>query len=237
MDAHPATCPWDGLRAWSGPPNVDWCEPTRCGWIGEPSNTWSNLAFIAVAAFIWWHLRRTGTPERSLRFFAPAAFWVGATSLAYHASNTFATQVLDFFGMYFFFVLICVLNLIRLGVLRKERIFVTLWPAIAFFTLLTVAVAKLGLPVQAIIGGLLLGAIATEVLASRRSASPVQHRYFGMALGTIGMAGTFSALDVSRTWCQPENLVLHGHAVWHVLSALALLWSYLYYRQFREQLV
>ncbi len=190
-----------------------------------------------MAGLIAWHVRKTGTTERSLRFFAPAAFWVGATSLAYHASNTFATQVLDFFGMYFFFLLIVVLNAIRLGALPKERLFVALWPAILFFTLVTIGVARLSLPVQAIIAVLLVAAIATEVLASRRAALPVGHRHFGLALGSIGVAGTFSALDVSRTWCEPENLVLHGHAVWHLFAALALLWSYFHYRQFRGQLI
>ncbi len=228
-------CPWDGLRAWSGPPNVDWCEPALCQWVAEPANTWSNLAFVVVAVGLYVHTR--GMPERTLRFFAPAAFWVGITSLVYHASITFATQVLDFFGMYFFFVLILVLNLIRMGALRRERLFVTLWPLIGALTLLTVVVAKLELPVQAIIAVLLAAAIATEVIASRRDPAPQSHRWFVLALVTIGVAGTFSALDVTRTWCVPENKVLHGHALWHVFSALALLWSYVHYRQYRAQFI
>lgn len=228
-------CPWYELRAWSGPPNVDWCEEALCQWAAEPANTWSNLAFLFVSAGLFVTTR--DTPERTLRFFAPAAFWVGITSLVYHASISFGTQVLDFFGMYFFFLLILVLNLVRLKKVPREKLFVVLWPSILAFTVLTVVVAKLELPIQGIIGVLLVGTIATEVWASRVSTTPVQHRYFVLAIITIAAAGTFSALDVSRTWCDPKDHIFQGHAIWHVLSSVALVWSYLHYRQFRSQFI
>jgi hypothetical protein len=112
-----AGCPWVELRHWGGLPNVKWCEQSLCAWIAEPANTWSNLAYVLAAAALFALARRESS--RTLRFFAPAALAVGLCSLVYHASVAFATQVLDFFGMYFYFLFLLALNLVRLGALRN----------------------------------------------------------------------------------------------------------------------
>lgn len=227
-------CPWDGLRAWGGPPNVDWCEETLCRWDAEPANTWSNLAFLGMAVVLYALSRRE--TSRTLRFFPTVAFWVGITSLVYHASVAFVTQVFDFFGMYFFFVLVVLLNLVRVGTLPKARLFQVLWPLIVAFTVLTVVVAKVGLPVQAIIGVLLGGAIVTELIAARRERGQgFTSKFFIAAIVTIAIAAAFSASDVSRRFCDPQDHVVQGHAIWHLLSSGALLLSYVHYRQFRER--
>jgi len=224
-------CPWTPLREATGLPNVKWCEETLCSWIAEPANTWSNLAFLVAAAALWWLTRKD--PERTSRFWGPATFWVGTCSLVYHASIAFLTQVLDFFGMYFFFGLVLLLNLVRLGSLKKERLFVTLYPLIIALTGVTVLVAKVGLPVQGIIGVLLLAGLVVEVLASRRATQKPSHRYLFAALAVIAVAGTFSAMDVSRVWCTPSNHVIQGHAIWHLLNAVGIVLAHFHYRQFR----
>jgi hypothetical protein len=127
------------------------------------------------------------------------------------------------------------LNLIRMKAMPKERLFIALWPAIAAFTIVTVVVAKLHLPVQGIIVVLLLGALVTEALASRRE--PSGHRWFFATLGCIAVAGTFSALDASRKWCDPSSHWLQGHAIWHMLAAVSLVLSLMHYRQFRGHYV
>ena len=103
----PESCPWQGLAAY-GPPNVKWCEERLCAWINEPANAWSNLAYIFVGLFIYFFtdLRtRRGTSAGSslgLEWFPPTIIAVGVCSGIYHASNTYITQMLDFFGMYLF---------------------------------------------------------------------------------------------------------------------------------------
>ncbi|MBL8949200.1 MAG: ceramidase domain-containing protein [Myxococcaceae bacterium] len=226
-------CPWVPLREWGGLPNVKWCEQTLCAVVAEPANTWSNLAFF-FGALLLWQLNR-GETSRTLKFWVTASIWVGFTSLVYHATVTFVLQVFDFFGMYFYFVLLVLLNLIRLGRIAKEKLFVFLWPTIAGFTAFTVVVAKLNLPVQAIVGFLLLCVLATEALASR--AEPSKHGWFFLTLGLIGIAAAFSVSDASRAWCDPENHVFQGHAIWHCFSATALCASLMHYRQFRAKFI
>ena len=226
-------CPWVPLREWGGLPNVKWCEETLCSYVAEPANTWSNLAFLIAAGALWWFTRKD--PEKMVRFWAPATFWVGITSLIYHATVSFVTQVFDFWGMYFFFVLVLLLNLARIGTLSTLRFFPVLWALIFGLTVLTVGVAKLGLPVQGIIGVLLLGTLVTEAIATRRSSVPVGHRYLFGSLAVIAVAGAFSASDASRLWCDRSNHVFQGHAIWHVLNGIGIPLAFVHYRQFRAR--
>jgi hypothetical protein len=223
-------CPWVELRSWGGLPNLKWCEETLCSWIAEPANTWSNLAYVVAAVALYAVARRESS--RTLRFFAPAALAVGLCSFAYHASVAFTTQVLDFFGMYFYFLLLLALNFVRLGWLPAATLFRALVPGIFGFTLLTVGIAHTGLPVQGIIGVLVAATLLTEYLASRARAVPT-HRFFWTTLAFIAVAFACSAADASRLWCDPSNHLIQGHALWHALGAAALFASYFHYRQFR----
>jgi hypothetical protein len=151
----------------------------------------------------------------------------------YHASVTFVLQVFDFFGMYFFFSLVLLLNLVRLGKLSKERLFPTLWASIIGLTVLTVVVAKASLPVQGLIGVMLLAGLVTEAWATVTQRTQV--RWFLGALAFIGVAGGFSAADVSRRWCDPADHLVQGHAIWHVLNAVGIGLAYVHYRQFKAR--
>lgn len=226
-------CPWVGLREWSGLPNVKWCEETLCAWAAEPANTWSNLGYVlAAAALVWWARQAESKALRQL--FPVGGFAAGLSSLAYHASISFATQVLDFFGMYVYFLLLVGLNVVRLERMTVSQLLRWFWPSVVGFTALTVVVAKAGLPVQGIVMALLAAVLGTEALASRGQA--VSHRWWWAALVLIAAAAAFSFADVSRLWCDPTNHVVQGHALWHVLGACALFASYFHYRQFDARL-
>ncbi|PZR18429.1 MAG: hypothetical protein DI536_00675 [Archangium gephyra] len=223
-------CTWTPLREWGGLPNVKWCEETLCGVIAEPANTWSNLAYLVVAAFLFFYTRKDSS--RTLRFWAPVAFWVGITSGIYHASVTFVMQVLDFWGMYFFFGLVLLLNLLRLGVVKADTFFRTLYISIFSLTAFTVLVARLHLPIQGIVVIMIAATLLTEMLASRRSATPVNHKWLAGCLLFIGVAIGFSGSDASGLRCDPHDHVFQGHAIWHVLGSIAIVLAHFHYRQF-----
>jgi hypothetical protein len=225
-------CPWHDLSELRVP-NVDWCEAQRCSWVVEPANTWSNLGFVLVGLTLWWIAR--DSRSRALRFFGPAALILGASSLVYHASYTFALQVLDFFGMYVFCWLLLTLNLRRLGFLDAATWWPRFWQLVAATTALTVAIDFLEVPIQGIVF-LLIVAIAASELWLHRRAGPYPLRAFGLALAAITTGAVFSALDVTRAWCDPTHPVLQGHAIWHALSALCLFAAFFHYRQFEPAL-
>jgi hypothetical protein len=236
--AYPAltdpACPWTPVREWGDYPNVKWCEETLCSWVAEPANTWSNLAFLAAAGVLYVLAREE--KSRILRFFAPAAAVVGLSSGVYHASVTFLLQVFDFFGMYCFLGLLLMVNAVRAGWVAPSRFFGWFWGGVAGLTGLTVAVAKAGLPVQGIVLAMILGLVATEWAATRAEPGPVAHGWFGAALLTLCGSAALSAMDVSRTWCEPTNHWVQGHAVWHLLNGVAMCLAYVFYRQFRSRL-
>jgi hypothetical protein len=223
-------CPWVDLRKWTGLPNVRWCEDQICSWIATPSNTWSNLGYIAVGFFFYWLMRKE--KSENLRFYGTAAQWVGWTSFLYHASLTFATQVFDFLGMFVFFYLILIQNFARLGIVAGNRVKRNIWIATLITTVISSTVDKFGFPIQGLVVLLIVGILVTEVLATKKASRPVKHVAYSASLFFLAIGTAFSGADVTRKFCNPEDHWIQGHALWHLFGALALLFSIFHYRQF-----
>lgn len=230
-------CPWaDLIRRY--PPNVKWCEAPICAWVREPANTWSNLAYVLLGVWMMLQARREGRGDgpgesaergRLATIFGAAAIVVGLTSGVYHASTNFLTQVLDFVGMYVFAGLPLLLNLHRLGLLRRRLPVAGYVALVVVLTALTPLVRAAGLPIQGIVALLVLGILATEgLLAARGEAAP--RRVFLLALALLTLGALASASDAARLVCDPSSHVLQGHAIWHVLTALSLVAQWRFYR-------
>jgi hypothetical protein len=43
-----------------------------------------------------------------------------------------------------------------------------------------------------------------------------------MSLFVEFLAAIFLVLDITKTWCDPDNHYISGHGVWHLLSAAAI---------------
>lgn len=214
----PASCPWGGFA----PPDLQHCEANMCGWIVAPSDTWSNLAYVAVAAYLW------KTADDALgRTFAVTILLVGLTSFALHATFTAWGQFLDYFGMFLYVMLILSLNLKRLGVRRWKAVY---WGGIAGLSVAVPVFWKVGVGVQYIIALCAAAILGTEAVIARR---PDRPRYGLLMLSVLGVAVgfTFWQLDFHRVACDPDNHVLQFHAVWHVISALAMLPLVAFYRR------
>jgi hypothetical protein len=227
----PANCPWHALGEY-GPPNIKWCEERLCAWVNEPANAWSNLAFVAVALVIAGSAR--GLRSSLLRRFAPATAAVGVCSFVFHASNTYLTQVLDFFGMYLFCGLLIGVNAARLGWLAPRSRAVAVVGGALALTAVTAVIVRFEAPIQVIVLGLVVAIVVGEALCQWRR--PGRLRVFYVALGLLAAALTCSILDATRRWCDPADHLWQGHALWHVFSALSLLAAFVHYRQFDEAL-
>lgn len=222
-------CPWYEDFEKFGAPNVKWCEQRICALLNEPSNAWSNVAYLVVAVLVFklaLDLKKSGKSMRSALLFSGVIWIMGAFSLMFHATNNFFTQIFDFIGMYLFVFLILIMNLVRLGVIQKMLV---LW----HLGLVGIGVGalfwmrSLGLPYQFIIvvSGVLI--IVTEVLAKNRTRVEMG-RDFYLALAFFLAGAGCSVIDATRTLCVPDSW-LQGHAVWHVLSAIGSYFSARYY--------
>jgi len=232
-------CPWYDLHA-NHPPNVDWCEEKLCSWILTPFNTWTNLGYILVGLWIWWKMRNS--KSRVLGFFGPAVFIVGITSLVYHASLNFYTQIFDFLGMYVFCVLLVMFNLsrskegvtvfgLRLKWPEPPRAIRAFWGWTIAITVLTTVASMVHFPIQLFVFILILLIITTELKQTAPS-----RKYFWLTVLCFLIAAIFSALDVSRILCNPQNHYFQGHGIWHLLGGLALFFSFFHYRQFENEI-
>lgn len=222
----PASCPWHALER-LGPPNVKWCEARLCAWVNEPANAWSNLAFVAVALAIVWISRADPPSAPSLRRFAPTVALVGLGSFIFHASNTYVTQLLDFLGMYLFCGLLLGLNAARLGWIAPRRVTAVVLLGALGLTAITAVIVRYGAPIQLNVLLLVLAIVVTEARCG-----PARRGAFYGALALLAAGLLASYLDVSRSWCDPDDHFFQGHALWHLLSALSLLLSYFHYRRF-----
>jgi hypothetical protein len=211
------------MRASWGAPNVKWCEATLCSWVNEPANAWSNLVYLAVGLWCAWRWHSTGS--RAMGRFAWTTSLVGVLSFVFHATNNFATQLLDFIGMYVLAFLLVALNLRRMGWLRPERVGHVHVGLTVGCTLAIPVMRHVRIPYQLVVLVAVLVIVGTEVSLSRRADRRESYRDFWRAVGLMAAAAACSVVDVTRVWCEPDNHWLQGHALWHLLSALALLFA------------
>ena len=223
-------CPWYELSSLALP-NVKWCEAARCSWIVEPANTWSNLAFLVLALFLW---RRSRGRDPRLAWFAPAAAFLGAASFIYHASYTFFFQFFDFMGMFVYLGIPLTINAERLGLLGPEARARALGWGVGLGCLLVLVLYRAGIPIQGIVLAATLTVIGSELRLMRTALRARDYRFFYLMVAVMALASTLSMLDVSRVLCDPDNHLLQGHASWHLLSALGMAAGYLFYERLLE---
>lgn len=223
-------CPWYEINQAWGDPNIKWCEETLCSWISEPANTWSNLGYILVSFFILWAANRE--KNSSMRLFGVAIFLMGLFSLVYHAANNYVLQLFDFVGMFFYTSAIILFNLRRMKKIKRS------WETWSFIGLVALNLLLipffekiLHLPMQLII---LVNAIAIAIteFKLRMANNNYNLNPFLKSLVIIIFAEMFSILDLSRTWCDPKNHFIQGHALWHMIGSISVFYCFQFYRQF-----
>jgi hypothetical protein len=206
-------------------PAVGDCERLRAGWLAQPANAVSSLAYVAAGAWVWKQQHR-GAPGRRAghlhEVLAVAANSLGG--LGFHGRGDRLSHwahdvaLLD---------TLAALALADAALLERgppgRR--VGLAAALTGVAGLTVAVRP---HATNAVSGLLATAIGVaELLLARRGLLEGRRRRARAVAGAALAIGGVVNLG-SRTggrWCRPETL-LQGHAVWHLLTAVALAaWS------------
>lgn len=231
-------CPWYEAQQSYGAPNVNWCEPTQCALINEPANAWSNLGFLVVAVAIYLRLA-TKPLAQFAKDWSVAIFIMGAMSFLYHATNNFFTQFFDFFGMFLMTSIPIAINILRVQG-KDPSHYRTLYGWIFAANLfLFQCFVFMNIAVQQTVTINALAILFLELIAQYKENGfknlGLNLKYFWLSGGIMAIAQTFSQLDLKRKWCEPENLVLHGHAIWHVIGSLGMVTLFLHYRQFSKK--
>jgi hypothetical protein len=223
---------WDDFAQASCMPDHCFCEAVRDGWLRQPANAVSSLAFCVAA--LWMALDRRRVPSRGgwraieAWCFVVAVFLVGVTSAGYHASLTFVGQFFDVQSMYLVVGVLLAVNVDDLRPGAPRRFLTTYLGLNVMLGVLLVVVPAFrrfgfGLAIAAV--------VVTEVLLRLRRLRSTPLAPLVLAVALQALAFGIWALDLTKTVCVPGSLA-QGHAVWHALGALvtALLWRYAHAR-------
>ena len=221
-----SSCPW---QRYARADDVG-CEADLCAWIVHPAETWSNLAYFAVAAFL---VVRYGRSDREL----PVAWlpWIivaiGAGSVAFHASMVHWLHAADVTAIFLFTGFLLAANLQHTGLIEPCRFR-------AWFLALAVGGAVLAFanPQLGFVGIAAQG-VAILWLAWRISTRGPRRELIA-AIAFNQAAALALWLDKGQVLCVRGMLahVVQPHSFWHILSALSLLFFYCYEREIEHTL-
>jgi hypothetical protein len=230
-------------RGWLGPDvgrGANFCEAARDWGVRQPANTLSNLGFVAAGMLIAWHASvrtRIGTRLSEHRHLATAMACIvvllGPASAAMHATQSALGGHIDLLSMYLiasFAAAYAIMRWRRGGTKLFAAAFVS---GIAFCELVGLWSAKL--PVvqhsgNVAFGGLLIVATVLEVRIVRDPGTDIHARYAYSSFASLLIAFViWNATNAGL--CDPYSPI-QGHAVWHVLCAVA---AYLLYRYYASE--
>lgn len=221
------------VGGWLGPDvgrGAGFCEAARRGLVKQPANTWSNVGFVVAGLLIG---RYAGTRRGEIggsramaTAFAVVVVLLGPGSAAMHATQTSLGGHLDLASMYLVssFAAAHALTLATMGSRASGRAFAGLF-TLGLGGSLVVERLPGSVPVLMAWGNVafagLLGVAAAASWIAWRRGLRADLRWVGVAVGAIGLAFAIWNLSKDGTaLCHPHSL-LQGHAIWHLLCAVA----------------
>jgi ceramidase len=225
----------------AGATNRYFCEYAQSGLIREPSNTLSNLGFVAVgliAACLLWngYFRKNKNPLTQNPSFAilfsSLPILLGFGSMAMHASETEIGGQLDLLSMYFvggFVLAYTMRTYFDWSWWRFAAIFLA---AVLFCE--AVGLYRQTLPIidyagDAAFGGLIALSVFFETCNGVMRVTRRENKWAIYALGSFLAA--FAVWNFGKNdcpFCRPDSW-LQAHALWHLLFALSLFFIFRLY--------
>ncbi|MGB5723337.1 MAG: ceramidase domain-containing protein [Parasphingorhabdus sp.] len=234
-----------GLLMFFGP---DWsrfapatCTETRCfcemprtgAFLLQPANSFSSFGFV-FTGFLMILLARSrdwisAFPPQAASILGVATIITGFGSVLLHATLTLWGQFFDVLGMYLVSGFFLIYAIAKWRGIADRR-------AMVYYALLCVALVAIlyALPEvrRWLFAVILLAAIILELIFARPLRPQVRIGYYVAGLIANIVAFTIWNLDQRGQLCSPASL-WQGHAVWHLLGAVALWFAFLYYRSER----
>jgi len=214
---------WTAWRPASCYPSACFCEAVRDGWVRQPANAVSSLSFVIVALMVVTSShasKQYGTNIRAI--YVLALLVIGLGSALYHASLTFAGQFVDVFGMYLIATFVILYNLRRTNRI-SDRSVTTAY----VLSNVVLAIALFTIPVlrRYLFGVLIAVGLLLEV---RNPRTDLDTRHLRAAALLLAAGFVIWVADITGYACSPNSL-MQGHAVWHILGAMASWKLYRFY--------
>ena len=215
-------CPWEGFPA----ATVQFCESRLCGWVTEPANAWSNVAFLLVGGYLLYRAARLRKPPLTL--IGVTSVLVGLGSFLFHMSGTLFGELVDVSTMLLISGLMLSLEvrrLIPLSAMQTVGLYLVI-NGISEFLLLSFP--SIGIP---LFSAQVLLFITAHIICHARHLRADYHFARWLFYG-FGAAFTSWVLDWTGTACDANLHFFNGHALWHVLTACCLYFYFRYQTQF-----
>jgi Ceramidase len=207
------------------------CELPRDGsLIVQPANSWSSYGY-AFAGFLMILLARganwrTGFHPAAAIVFGATAIFVGLGSVLLHATLTLWGQFFDVTGMYLTsgFMVVSAIACWRGLTARQSAMLYGVIVGLLLVVLYAVPEVR-----RWLFAVVLIAAILLEMVFARPLRPGVKLRFYVIGIMVKAVAFAIWNLDQHGLVCVPDSL-FQGHAVWHLLGATALWFTFLYYR-------
>ena len=194
--------------------------------IRQTANTYSSLGFVFSGMFIIAAARKGNRFSVGYSILMGlAGIIVGVGSAFYHASLTFIGQFFDVFGMFLLAAFMLVYAFERIWKLRISTslgLFLTLN---IFLSWLQIAIPDTRRYAFAIV---LVIALVFEYYFRKKDKPQINVRFLQVGIGLLAGAYIIWILDNTRIVCF-ETSLLQGHAIWHLLGAVSVVFLHQYY--------
>jgi hypothetical protein len=217
------------------------CEKTHDGLVKQPANTWSNLMFIfggLLSALVIYKGKFESSDSPIFNQFFYGIFFcnffvlLGPGSMAMHASMTNIGGFFDMLSMYLICSFTFAYSILRYFKLSKGG-FLLLF-IVNMSICLTAHFLKLEVPLVHFSGNLafaiflILMAITEIFIVYKKK---IKHDQFFAWAALICILLSFTIWNLTQTGsslCDP-SAIIQGHAIWHILDAVALGLLFRYY--------
>jgi dihydroceramidase len=211
------------------------CEFPRIGaLILQPANSWSSYGYVFVGFLMitqsqsrFWNSR---FQPAAASVFGITAIFVGLGSVLLHATLTLWGQFFDVMGMYLVSGFMLVSAIARWRNLKKLHVVILYLAFVGGLIIVLYLVPEVR---RVLFAFVLLAAIILEMVFARLLRVDVKVSYYLIGIVTKAIAFTIWNLDQSGLVCAQQSL-FQGHAIWHLLGATSLWFTFLYYRSERQ---
>ncbi|MGI9667579.1 MAG: ceramidase domain-containing protein [Acidimicrobiia bacterium] len=194
------------------------CEAIDSGWLAQPVNAITSLAFSVVGvAIVVWSRRATGAERRFRTVLGVLLVATGIGSFLYHGPQPIGSQLAHDVTFLAALALIAAADL-RAGLRLSEW---TQWVGTAAFAIIAAVVTSVTPEATNVFTGLAtVGVIASHFVVRRNG--PIDSRALTFAVSMLAIALLFFLVGRTDGPLCDSGSVLQGHGAWHVFSALAI---------------
>lgn len=219
----------------------DFCEASRPGIVKQPANTISNIGFVIAGLAVAWQLSRNRFAGRKNVFnqsvftgifFSCMAVFLGPASMAMHATETRLGGFLDMLSMYLIVAFTTSYAMQRFFK-YSSAVFAVVFSAIVLFCVFAQHLPY-KVPLVGFFGNFLF-AVFVGVTIVFESLNSFMRKYdheikWGIfSLSSLMIAFLIWNLELRvDAFCDPYSLI-QGHAIWHLLDALAVYFLFRFY--------